>query len=261
VPIATPRNSEEFVLSRVGRELYEAFYLNYSMKQWGVHPRELDPQVCGRIPVRLDRDSRYVTHRHQVMPARGFTALFARMLAHRKIRVLLDCPYRDVRRLVRPRMATVYAGPIDDYFGCRLGRLPYRSLTFNFVTYHTEHHQPCVQINFPNEYRYTRAVEIKHVTGQHHPHTVVSYETPAAAGEPYYPVPRPESATLYGEYKVLADAETARRRVYFCGRLAQYRYFNTDEVIQEALKCFRQIRQDCAAGPLPSVLSSETMAA
>src|SRR5262249_28939263 len=171
-----PRNSEEFVLSRVGRELYEAFYLNYTRKQWGLHPRELDATVCGRIPVRLDRDPRYVDHRYQVMPARGFTALFARMLRHRKIRVLLDCPFQEVRHLIRPRRATVYTGPIDEYFDWRLGRLPYRSLQFDWVPYQTEYRQPCVQINYPNDSPYTRSVEIKHVTGQKHPETVVSYE-------------------------------------------------------------------------------------
>ena len=258
-PIASPANSEEYVLSRVGRELYEAFYLNYTIKQWGVHPRELDPQVCGRVPVRLDRDSRYVGHRHQVMPKDGFTSLFARMLRHRNIRVLLDCPFAEVRELVRPRRATVYCGPIDAYFDCRLGKLPYRSLNFEFVKHRAEFVQPCVQINYPNEFAYTRSVEIKHVTGQKHSETVVSYETPAAVGEPYYPVPQPESAALYRSYKELADRETARRKVYFCGRLAQYRYFNTDEVIQEALKCFHQIRQTC--GPVRSVPSSPMQAA
>jgi UDP-galactopyranose mutase len=253
-PIDRPANSEEHVLSRVGRELYEAFYLNYTLKQWGAHPRELDPSVCGRVPVRLDRDRRYVGHKHQVMPRHGYTAMFARMLRHRRIRVLLDCPFADVRGLVRPRRATVYAGPIDDYFGNRLGRLPYRSLNFEFVPYRAEFVQPCVQINYPNDFAHTRSVEIKHVTGQQHAETVVSYETPAATGEPYYPVPRPESTALYQRYKELADAETRANRVWFCGRLAQYRYFNTDEVIQEALTCFEEIRKTCAT-PAPASLS------
>ncbi len=249
LPIANPANSEEYVLSRVGRELYEAFYLNYTLKQWGVHPRDLDPQVCGRVPVRLDRDARYVGHRFQVMPTGGFTKLFARMLRHPKIRTLLNCDFGEVRGLIRPRHATVYCGPIDDYFGCRLGRLPYRSLKFDFVSHQCEWRQPCVQINYPNDFGYTRSVEIKHVTGQRHPETVVSYETPTADGEPFYPIPRRESAALYARYRELADAETARHRVYFCGRLAQYRYFNTDEVIQEALACFQTIRRRCAAAP------------
>lgn len=259
-PIANPANSEEFVLSRVGRELYEAFYLNYTRKQWGLHPAELDASVCGRVPVRLDRDTRYVGHKHQVMPRSGFTAMFARMLRHRKIRVMVDCPFAEVRDLVKPRHATVYTGPIDDYFGCRLGKLPYRSLNFEFVARSVEFMQPCVQINYPNDFAYTRSVEIKHVTGQRHANTVVSYETPTASGEPYYPVPRPANTALYHQYKALADAERANQRVFFCGRLAQYRYFNTDEAIEEALKCFDEIRQTCGAA-VPGALSPAPRAA
>lgn len=255
----SPRNSEEFVLSKVGRDLYEAFYLNYTLKQWGVHPRDLDADVCGRVPVRLDRDKRYVGHRHQVMPKQGFTAMFQRMLRHRKIRVLLDCPFQEVRNLVCPRRATVYTGPVDAYFGCRFGKLPYRSLQFEFVPFPVEYVQPCVQINYPNNFAYTRSVEIKHVTGQKHPNTVLSYETPTSTGEPYYPVPRPESAQLYQRYRELAEQETTLQRVYFCGRLAQYRYFNTDEVIQEALKCFQEISRVC--GPNRSASSSRMSAA
>ncbi len=242
VPIANPANSEEFVLSRVGRELYEAFYLSYTLKQWGIHPRDLDPSVCGRVPVRLDRDHRYVGHKHQVMPKDGFTRLFSRMLEYPRIRVLLGTPFAAVRDRVTPRRATVYCGPIDEYFGHRFGRLPYRSLRFEFVPYATEWRQPCVQINYPNDGPHTRTVEIKHVTGQRHAETVVSYETPAAEGEPFYPVPRSESAALYNRYRELAKIETERNRVYFCGRLAQYRYFNTDEVIGEALACFQRLR-------------------
>ncbi len=249
-PSVNPANSEEYVLSRVGRELYEAFYLNYTLKQWGVHPCDLDPSVCGRVPVRLDRDTRYVGHRYQVMPRGGFTRLFGRMLRHPKIRLLLNCDFATVRSLVRPRKATVYCGPVDEYFGCRIGRLPYRSLSFDFVPYRQEWRQPCVQINYPNDFAYTRSVEIKHITGQRHPETVVSYETPSATGEPFYPVPRRESAELYARYRELADAETERHRVYFCGRLAQYRYFNTDEVIQEALACFQTIRRRSAVPAL-----------
>ncbi len=249
-PFDRPRNSEEFVLSRVGRELYEAFYLNYTRKQWDLHPRELEPGVCGRIPVRLNRDSRYVDHRFQVMPRHGFTALFRRMLRHRKIRVLLECDFREVRRLIRPRRATVYTGPIDEYFDHR--RLPYRSLRFEHVARPGPFVQPCVQINYPNDCAYTRSVEIKHVTGQEHPETVVSYETPAVAGEPYYPVPAPANTALYRRYQQLAEEETRRQGVYFCGRLAQYRYFNTDEVIGEALKCFEEIHRQHPAAARPS---------
>jgi UDP-galactopyranose mutase len=254
--IPVPSNSEEWVLSRVGRELYDDFYRNYTIKQWGVEPRELAPEVCGRIPVKFDRDTRYVTHKHQVMPKAGFTAMFANMLDHRRIRVLTDCPFEEVRDLVRPRRATVFTGPIDAYFGYCFGKLPYRSLQFDFVEHRTEYVQPCVQINYPNEHAYTRSVEIKHVTGQRHPHTVVSYETPRAEGDPYYPVPRSENKDLYMKYAALAGRECEKRAVYFCGRLAQYRYFNTDEVITEALACVRRMERECGAKPARSALSA-----
>ncbi len=245
IPIDQPANSEEFVLSRVGRELYESFYLNYTRKQWQLHPRELPPSVCGRIPVRFTRDDRYVDHRFQIMPKRGFTHLFARMLQHPRIRVLLDCDFHDIQPLVVPRRATVYTGPIDAYFGHRFGRLPYRSLRFEVVPYSTAFKQPCVQINYPNDFAYTRSVEYKHITGQRHPATVVSYETPRATGEPFYPVPTPANQALFLRYWKLAEQARRPHRVYFCGRLAQYRYFNTDEVIQEALRCFETIQQQC----------------
>jgi UDP-galactopyranose mutase len=248
----------------VGKQLYEAFYLNYTRKQWGVHPRELEPNVCGRIPVRLNRDPRYVDHRFQVMPRSGFTAMFARMLNHRKIRLLLDCPFQGVRALIKPRRATVYTGPVDEYFDYRFGKLPYRSLTFEFVPYPVAYRQPCVQINYPNDFDYTRSVEIKHVTGQKHPQTVISYERPCGSGDPFYPMPMARNTALYQKYRAWAEAETRRHRVFFCGRLAQYRYFNTDEVILEALKCFAEIRQRCAPGRVLSAwsrLASERPAA
>jgi len=242
-----PANSEEFVLSRVGRELYEAFYLNYTLKQWEIHPRDLAPSVCGRIPVRLNRDNRYVDHRFQVMPKQGFTAMFSAMTDHPRIRVLLNADFREVQECVTPRHATVTSGQIDEYFGFRYGRLPYRSLRFEMETHREEYKQPCVQINYPNDFGYSRSVETKHITGQKHPETVITYETPQAVGEPYYPIPRPENAALYHKYQALAEAETRQNRVYFCGRLAQYRYLNTDEVITEALNCYERIAAESQA--------------
>lgn len=256
VAIENPANSEEMVLSRVGQELYEDFYRNYTFKQWGVEPRDLEPEVCGRIPVKFDRDLRYVTHKHQVMPRDGFTAMFGNMLQDRRIRVLMDCPFEEVRGLIRPRRATVYTGPIDAYFGHCFGKLPYRSLQFDFVEHRREHVQPCVQINYPNEHAYTRSVEIKHITGQRHDETVISYETPRAEGEPFYPVPRAANKVLYAKYQLLAEKERVEKSVYFCGRLAQYRYFNTDEVIQEALACFQRILTACGAKPVRPALSA-----
>lgn len=240
-PIAEPRNSEEFVLSRVGRELYEAFYLGYTLKQWGRHPRELDASVCGRIPIRFDRDERYVDAPFQKMPARGFTELFRRMLDHPRIRVLLGTDFRDLHEL-EPR-AVVHCGPVDEYFEHRCGRLPWRSLRFEHRVYEgEEYRQPCVQINYPGAEPYTRTVEIKHLTGQRHPSTVVTYEYPQATGDPYYPVPGAESAAIYRAYRELAAVEERERRVFFTGRLATYRYLNSDQAMLGALATFERLR-------------------
>lgn len=237
----TPVNSEEFVLSRVGRELYEAFYLGYTLKQWETHPRDLAPSVCGRIPVRLNRDARYVDHKYQVIPDKGYTAMFARMISDPRIHIMLKTDYNLVREWIRPRIATVYCGPVDDYFGHRHGKLGWRSLKFEFVHYETEFKQSCVQINYPNDFAYTRSVEIKHVTKQRHPHTAIAYEYPQKSGDPYYPLPTMESDRLFKKYQSEMEKEEAEKDIFFSGRLAQYRYINMDEAFEMALGTFRKI--------------------
>ena len=240
--IDQPANSEEFVLSRVGKEMYEAFYLGYTLKQWSIHPRDLAPSVCGRIPVRLNKDERYVDHEYQLTPAKGFTAMFQKMVDHPNIDLQLETNYDEVKHKIKATKATIYTGPIDEYFDCQLGKLPWRSLEFNFVEKDLEFEQPCVQINYPNEHDYTRTVEIKHVTGQVHPKTVISYEYPKAEGDPYYPIPMEKNQQLYLQYKKLAEQETADHNVFFCGRLAEYKYYNTDEVLELALRTFEKIK-------------------
>jgi UDP-galactopyranose mutase len=242
--IEEPKNSEDYVLSRVGRELYESFYLGYTLKQWERHPRDLAPSVCGRIPVRFDRDPRYVAHKYQLTPKDGFTAMFERMIDHPNVSVRLRTDFFDLRKQVRPRRGTVYCGPIDVYFDYAYGKLPWRSLHFDFRTRDTEFEQPCVQINYPDEHDYTRSVEIKHVTRQQHEKTVVSYEYPRSEGDPYYPVPAEQHQRIYERYKALGERERRDRHVYFAGRLAQYTYINTDQAIEIALSTFEEIRRD-----------------
>lgn len=239
IPCDTPRNSEQYLLSRIGPELYRAFYLNYTRKQWGRHPRALDASVCSRVPIRFTRADRYFDHAFQQMPRDGFTAMFGRMLHHPNIEVRLNCAYDEVRESIRPRQATVYGGPLDGFFACRHGRLPWRSLRFDFQDMAREFAQPCMQINYPNDHAYTRCVEIKHVTGQRHPRTVLAYEFPAGTGEPYYPVPGPESAARRAKYQALARQMEARERIFFAGRLATYAYIDMDEAVLQALALFQ----------------------
>lgn len=239
-----PKNSEEFVLSRVGRELYEAFYLRYTLKQWGKHPRELDPSICGRIPIRFNEVETYVDHNYQILPAKGYSQTFGHMIKQQGIEVRLGIDYNDVRGKTHPSKATLYTGPIDEYFDSLLGKLPWRPLDFQFRAYNKTIFQDCVQINYPNDHRYTRSVEIKHVTRQAHPHTVVSYEFPKSVGDPHYPVPAPANRALCERYGALAEAETTKNKVYFAGRLAEYTYINTDEAIEKAFAVFERIRND-----------------
>lgn len=243
VPFTAPQNSEEYVLSVVGRELYEAFYLGYTLKQWALHPRELSPSVCGRIPIRFDRDDRYVDETFQIMPQEGYTRLFERMLSHPLIEVLLETDYFDIRYQLRPRVALIYTGPIDAYFHDCFGKLSWRSLDFEWVVTDREFAQPCAVINYPAENPYTRSVEIKHATGQKHPRSLLSLEYPCAEGEPYYPVPTKANQRLYARYRDLAGKETAEKNVFFCGRLATYSYLNMDQAIESALDLFRDLKE------------------
>ena len=231
------RTSEDVIVSRVGRELYEKFFRNYTRKQWGMDPSELDAQVTARVPVRTNRDSRYFTDTYQAMPRRGYTRMFEAMLDHPKIKVMLNTSYAEVCDEVS-YSEVIYTGPIDEYFGYCYGKLPYRSLRFMFETFETPQVQPVAVINYPNEQPYTRITEFKHLTGQVHPKTTVVYEYPQAEGDPYYPVPRPENATLYQQYKVLADATPG---VHFAGRLGTYKYYNMDQVTAQALTLFARL--------------------
>jgi UDP-galactopyranose mutase len=247
VPIEHPRNSEELIVSQVGWRLYELFFKNYTLKQWKREPRDLDPSVCGRIPIRTNRDDRYLSEQFQALPLKGYTAMFQRMLAHPKIEVRLGVDYRDLLAQVRCRHM-VYTGMIDEYFDGCFGPLPYRSLRFEPETLPQEFFQPVVQVNYPNENEFTRIVEIKHATGQQIPVTTIVREYPADYGpgkEAYYPIPAPDARALYERYAALAAQE---KEVSFIGRLATYRYYNMDQVVGIALAEFEKIKAKLNAG-------------
>ena len=241
--VAHARTSEQAVVSKVGRDLYEKFFRNYTRKQWGLDPSELDASVAARVPARLDRDDRYFTDTFQAMPRHGFTRMFENMLDHALISTVLGADYRDAMRAVRYRHM-IFTGPIDAFFDHRFGPLPYRSLEFTFETHDREVFQPAAVVNYPNDHAHTRCTEFKYLTGQQHPKTTVVYETPRASGDPYYPIPRPENAELYRRYKALADALPGVR---FVGRLGTYRYYNMDQVVGQALATFDQIAQERSA--------------
>jgi UDP-galactopyranose mutase len=242
-PVEQPRTSEDVVVSTIGRELYEKFFRNYTQKQWGMDPSELDASVTARVPVRTNRDARYFTDTYQAMPKHGYTRLFEKMLAHKNIHILLQTDYRDIQGTI-PYGKMIYTGPIDEYFEYRYGKLPYRSLTFKHETHDQEWFQPAPVVNFPNEHLYTRVTEFKYLTGQRHAKTSIVYEYPSADGDPYYPIPCPENGERYKQYKALADREAG---TYFVGRLATYKYYNMDQVVAQALSTYRKILAPASA--------------
>jgi UDP-galactopyranose mutase len=223
------------------------FFKNYTRKQWRRDPRELDPSVCGRIPVRTNRDSRYFEDRFQALPRDGYTAMFERILRHPHIEVRLGVDFRAARRDLSFRHL-IYTGPVDEYFDCCDGPLPWRSLRFEMETLPQEYFQPAMQVNFPNDHDYTRIVEIKHATGQKLPATTIVREYPQdylPGSEPYYPVPAPDARALYARY---AERAAAEKGVSFVGRLATYRYYNMDQCVAAALTEFDRLPLLAGAG-------------
>ncbi|WP_277313271.1 UDP-galactopyranose mutase [Sphingomonas sp. AOB5] len=237
-PVEPVVTSADVVISKVGRELYETFFQGYTRKQWGMDPSELDKSVTARVPTRTSEDDRYFTDSFQAMPLEGYTRMFERMLDHPNIDLLLGVDFEEARDAY-PHDHLVFTGPIDEYFGHRYGKLPYRSLEFRHETVDREWFQPVAVVNFPSEdVPHTRITEYKHLTGQTAPRTSLTYEIPSATGDPYYPIPRPENQALFKRYEALA---LAARDVTFVGRLATYRYYNMDQVVGQALATYRRM--------------------
>jgi UDP-galactopyranose mutase len=237
-PVAEIKTSEDVVINAVGRELYELFFQGYTRKQWGIDPSGLDKAVTARIPTRTNTDDRYFGDKHQAMPLEGYTAMFRRMLDHPNITIMLGTDWAEVKGKVKAGHI-VFTGPVDEYFGYRFGKLPYRSLRFEHKIVDEEQFQPVAVVNYPDpEVPYTRITEYKYLTGQTNPKTSITYEYPSAEGDPYYPIPRPENQALFKRYEALADATSG---VTFVGRLATYRYYNMDQVVGQALATFRRL--------------------
>jgi len=233
------RTSEDVVISKVGKELYEKFFKGYTRKQWGLDPSELDATVTARIPTRTNRDNRYFTDTYQAMPEGGYTKMFEQMVSHPNIHLMLNTDYKEVKNEVNYKKL-IYTGPIDSYFDFCFGRLPYRSIDFKFETHETELVQPTATINYPEVHPYTRSTEFKYLTGQKHHRTTIVYEYPQAEGDPYYPIPRQENSSLYTRYEKLA---ATINDVYFTGRLGTYKYYNMDQVVAQSLTLFRKIME------------------
>ncbi len=242
IKIKKPKNFEEFVLSRLGKDIYEKFYKNYTLKQWNIHPKKLAKEIAGRLPIRFNRNPYYVKENLRFMPKKGFTYMFDKMIKNKKIKVKLNTDFFKSRKKIKFNYFMIYTGEPDRYFNFKYGKLDWRSLIFKFQNFKRKNIQSCVQYNFPNDHKYTRSVEIKHVTKQRNDYTVISKEYPTSKGDPYYPISNQKNIKLFKKYENLIIKEM-KKNIYFEGRLAKYKYFNTDEVIESALDLFNKLKK------------------
>ena len=231
-------NSEEMAKSRIGQVLYDKLIRDYTYKQWNKYPEELDKSVLERIPIRNNFDTRYFNDKYQALPHKGYTHFFERLLDNKNIEVLLNTDYFEYIKGKTFDMI-IFTGPIDNYFNNELDKLEYRSIDFNIeIIKDMNYYQPNSVVNYPNnDVKYTRIVEYKHFLNQKSKDTIIVKEITNDEGEPYYPVPNKKNLDLYKEYKKLAEEEE-KKNVYFIGRLANYKYFNMDEAIENSLKFF-----------------------
>lgn len=236
-PVENIKTSEDVVLNSVGADLCEKFFRGYTRKQWGLDLSELSAGVAARIPTRTNDDDRYFTDTYQVMPEQGYTAMFERILAHPQIRIELDFDFFKNRQALQWN-DLIYTGPIDQFYDYRFGKLAYRSIRFEHSHVPSEQVQRVGTVNYPNDHEYTRITEFKHLTGSVAKGSSIVHEYPCAEGDPYYPVPRPENEEIYKKYRDLSEKENS---VHFVGRLAQYRYYNMDQVVAAALALARKL--------------------
>ncbi|MDP2637677.1 MAG: UDP-galactopyranose mutase [Candidatus Levybacteria bacterium] len=239
--IDNPKNSKEVALSRVGKELYEKMFKNYTKKQWDKWPSELEASVLERIPVRMNFNYRYFNDKYEGIPVDGYTRLVENMLDNPRITVKLSTNYFKIKSSIGDFEKMFYTGPIDRFFDHKYDKLEYRSLRFEFETYNQEYFQKSAVINYPSSnVLYTRIVEYKRLYNQKHTKTTISKEYSIADGEPFYPVPNNKNKNIFNKYKKEAKK---MKDIFFVGRLANYRYFNMDQAIKNAFDLFRNIEE------------------
>ena len=256
VPILELMNHSDSELQEIAQYVYENVFLKYTMKQWGKSPKEIDPAVSGRVPVLLSRDNRYFQDTYQGLPLNGYTAVFEKLLDYKGIEVRLNCQGRDVLKLDpegenkvffegRPYHGDViFTGALDEFFDCCYGRLPYRSLDFKFEHYDRPFYQSHGVVNYTVSEDFTRITEFKYLTGQlETKDTTIVKEYPMSySGEedqiPYYAINNPENDALYEKYRALVEKIPG---FYLLGRLAEYKYYNIDAIVDRALDLAERI--------------------
>ncbi len=242
VPVMKLREQQEEDLRFLGQYVYEKIFEQYTLKQWGIAPEKIDPEVMARVPVFVGKDDGYFQDTYQAIPAQGYTRLVENMLHNSLISVRLKTPFEKIKDTVEYQRL-FYTGSIDEFFNYQFGELPYRSLRFDIEQKNTEYYQPAVVINYPNNFDFTRICEHKYFLDEKTPSTVISVEFPQAfkrgENEPYYPISNPQNAALYERY--MQEAKKLPN-TYFFGRLGAYKYYNMAQAVSAALDLFEKIK-------------------
>lgn len=255
VPILKLREQEDPEIRQIADYVYENIFLHYTMKQWGQTPEEIDPAVTGRVPVVISYDNRYFQEPWQGMPLHGYTPMFEKMLDHPKIRVETGVDARSRIRFEEDQVIldgepfcgeVIYTGPVDELFNCCFGRLPYRSLRFDFEYLDQKDYQGHSVVNYTVSEDFTRITEFKYLTGQKAPGTTIVREYPfaytGAEGEiPYYSIANEANQALYEKYRALTEKIP---NVWLLGRLAEYKYYNIDAMVMKALELTEKLKQE-----------------
>ncbi|MFD3271573.1 UDP-galactopyranose mutase [Paenibacillus dendritiformis] len=261
VPILRLNQSADEELKELANYVYEKVFLHYTLKQWGMTPEQLSSHVTGRVPVHISRDNRYFQDTFQGLPKNGYTRLFEKMLHNPNIKLMLNTDFKEVVKIDESNSSIhifgqpfkghlFFTGKLDELFQYRFGKLPYRSLRFEFETLHKEYFQNIGTVNYPNNYQFTRITEFKHLTGQKHQYTSIVREYPQEYNMeypgkdiPYYPIPNQDNHDLAAQYRGLSKLFP---QMTLLGRLAEYTYYDMDAVIAKALKVFEGISNEMA---------------
>ncbi|SNR60909.1 UDP-galactopyranose mutase [Desulfurobacterium atlanticum] len=252
VPILELKKEDDKDLKFLADFIYEKVFKNYTAKQWNKRPEEIDPEVTARVPIFIGRDNRYFNDKYQAVPVEGYTKIFERMLFHPNIKLMLNTDFREVIKIdlgtkkifffeQEFKGKVIFTGMIDELFEYKFGKLPYRSLDLKFETLETEYFQEVATVNYPNDYDFTRITEFKHIHPIKVNKTVILREYPKDYNPekdiPYYPVFTEENRELYFKYKELAEKF---ENLILVGRLAEYRYYDMDDVVKRALEVFEE---------------------
>lgn len=252
VPILKLKQSEDKDLQFLADFVYEKIFLHYTMKQWGMKPEEIDGAVTARVPIFVGRDNRYFNDKYQGVPKKGYTGIFNNMLNHHNIKLMLNTSAKEILELTNDGGIklfgmpfdgkVIYTGLLDDLFNYEFGELPYRSVNMVFESIEKKDYQKSATVNYPCNYEFTRITEFKKIHYADVPNTTILKEYPQeykrGINTPYYPIFTEDNQAMYKKY---ADKAAEYKQLVLVGRLAEYRYYDIDDIVERALWVFNNI--------------------